>query len=303
MDPRVNILLGTYNGDRFLRQQLESIENQTLAPFRITIRDDGSTDGTRSLIEGCALSAKVRLLLGPRLGVTENFFTLLANADKDSDFFAFCDQDDVWLPGKIERAITRLASHQDQVPVMYCSRLEFVDEHLNHLGYSRIPRRIGFPNALVENIATGCTIVLNRPARDLICRAFPRAALLHDWWCYLVLSALGSVVFDEIPTIKYRQHSKNRVGGSVSVLVSLDRRVKRLVQQESGARLLIDQATEFYDCFGNFLNDRNRATLHRFLAIRDGFWTRIAYSARMDVWRQAWFDNAILRAMILCGRV
>jgi len=90
------------------------------------------------------------LLRGPRLGVANNFFALLGNQDEDSEYFAFCDQDDVWLPEKIERAVLGLREYAVDEPLMYFSRVELVDENLKHLSFSRVPKRIGFTNALVE---------------------------------------------------------------------------------------------------------------------------------------------------------
>ena len=303
MQPRVNILLATYNGSRFLAEQLQSIENQTLSPSLITVRDDGSTDDTISLVEAWGLRDKVSLLKGPRMGATKNFLELLANSDPNSNFFAFCDQDDIWLPDKLERAVAMLASEVETQPAMYCSRVEYVDECLKHLGYSGTPNQLAFANALVENVATGCTVVLNRSARNLVCRIFPRSAMLHDWWCYLVVSATGTVIFDDHPTVKYRQHSNNRVGGSFSLSAALRKRVRRLVEGHGGAHLLIDQAEEFQRCFGELLDTRNKAILERFLSLRCGFWARATYTAAMDVWRQSSIDTAILRTMILLGRV
>jgi glycosyltransferase involved in cell wall biosynthesis len=304
MRAQVSILLASYNGIKFLREQLESIRSQTLRVSTITIRDDGSTDGTVSLLqEWAAGRADVRFLSGPRLGVTNNFFELLANSDEDSQYIAFSDQDDFWQPNKIENAVSILKRHGDDQPLMYCSRLEYVDERLDHLGFSRIPKRLDFANALVENVATGCTIVLNRQARDLILQALPKYALLHDWWCYLVLSALGTVVFDDSATVKYRQHANNQVGRHASRMKYVRHRMARLLRREVSSKLLIDQAAEFKRCFGSHLGSRNKEMLERFLSVRDGFWTRASYAASMEVRRQSWIDTTILRATILVGSV
>jgi glycosyltransferase involved in cell wall biosynthesis len=301
---RVNVLLATYNGAKYLHEQLQSIESQTLPAFRVTIRDDGSVDGTLSQLEEWAAGRPiVRLLRGPRLGVTKNFFALLASSDEDSDFFSFADQDDVWLPDKIENAVSSLSRHSADKPLLYCSRLEYVDEELSHLGYSRIPRRISFANALVQNVATGCTMMLNRRARDMICKSLPEKALLHDWWCYLTVSAFGTAIFDERPAIKYRQHMNNRVGATVSRLELFNRRLEKFFRQESTGRQLVDQAAEFKRCFGDLIGAREKETLERFLSVRGGLWRRASYTATMDVRRQSWIDTAILRTMILIGRV
>jgi len=302
---RVNVLLATYNGSRFLGEQLKSLDAQTLAPSRVTIRDDDSSDSTLPLVrEWAEGKSSVILLSGPRLGAAKNFLTLLAHPDEGSDYFAFCDQDDVWLPNKIERAVEELRRHDADVPAMYCARVELVDKNLAHLGYSRTPKRVGFANALVENVATGCTVLLNRTARDLICRRLPDRMMLHDSWCYLVVSALGEVVFDERPLIKYRQHPGNHVGAPASALELFPKRVRRFLRPDGFLRRgLSDQAAEFERCFGELLSVRDKRTLNRFLCVRRGFKERAFYGAMMDVWRQSRVDTMILRALILMGRV
>jgi glycosyltransferase involved in cell wall biosynthesis len=301
---RVNVLLATYNGSKFLREQLDSIESQTLPVARITVRDDGSTDSTLSLLEEWALGrSRMRLLRGPRLGVTNNFFALLASPDEESDFFAFSDQDDVWLPDKVERAFLALRGYAADDPLLYCSRVEYVDENLKHIGFSKAPKCVGFANALVENIATGCTMVLNRAARNLICERLPQGALFHDWWCYLAIAALGKIIFDETPTLKYRQHANNQVGATASRLEFFKRRLERFFRQGSGARRRSDQAEEFNRCFGGRLSARHKGILVRFLSVRGSIRERIFYSTAMDVCRQSWLDAALLRALILVGRV
>jgi glycosyltransferase involved in cell wall biosynthesis len=301
---RVNVLLATYNGSRFLQEQLDSLGSQTTPLSRITVRDDGSTDGTVSLLEKWAAGRpNVSLLRGPRLGFAKNFFALLTNPDQESDFFAFSDQDDVWLPDKIERALRALGGCDADVPSLYCSRLELVDENLKHLSFSRIPRRIDFANALVENVATGCTMVLNRAARNLISERLPDRAVFHDWWCYLAIAALGRVIFDETPTIKYRQHANNQVGATASRVKFFMRRLERFFRQAGGARPRSDQAQEFNRCCGALLVGRHKEILDRFLSVQGSVRERVSYSAAMDVWRQSRFDTALLRALILLGRV
>lgn len=303
MSARVNVLLATFNGARFLREQLQSISAQTLPVSRVTVRDDGSTDDTVRLVQEWASGRPgVALLQGAQLGVTKNFLTLLASPDENSDYFAFCDQDDVWLPHKIENAVGALEECGCDVPAMYFSRIELVDERLQHLGYSRAPRRTGFGNALVENIAIGCSMLLNRRARDLICERLPEKAVMHDWWCYVVVSAFGRVVYDDRPGVRYRQHAGNVLGGASWAIEHFRRRLSRFLTLPRGARLLGEQAEEFLGCFGEALRPQYRTMLERFLCTRGNIWARVSYGAAMDVWRQTWVDTALLRAMILLGR-
>jgi len=300
---RVNVLLPTYNGVRYLHEQLQSIETQTLPVAQITVRDDGSTDGTDVLVREWAEGhANIRWLQGPRLGAVNSFFALLESCGDECDYFAFSDQDDVWLPDKIERAVVSLGRDGTEEPAMYCSRVEYVDESLGHIGYSRIPKKIDFMNALVENVATGCTVVLNRSARNLIRKRVPQKTLMHDWWCYLVVSAFGRVVFDERPGIKYRQHAGNAIGGTSSRIELFRQGITRFARRPPRVSLS-DQAIEFSRCFGDGLTQQKRRILDRFLTVRGNLWARLCYNAAMDVRRQSWVDTATLRTMILMGRV
>ena len=218
------ILLSTYNGARFLPEQLDSIGRQE-GDFPRTLfwRDDGSTDGTPELLRAIRLPG-CRVLeataLTGRLGAARSFHALLA-ASPEARFHAFCDQDDVWLPDKLARAIARLGTVPEEVPALYCGRQQLVDAGLRPTDLSPLPRRPpGFANALVQNIATGCTVVLNAAARRLMLAAPPPPpGSLHDWWCYLLVSgAGGGVLFDPEPCILYRQHGANVVGAQRALL-------------------------------------------------------------------------------------
>ena len=220
----VVILLSTYNGARFLPEQLDSIGRQEGAfPRALFWRDDGSTDGTPELLRAARLPG-CRVLeataLTGRLGAARSFLALLA-ASPGAAFHAFCDQDDVWLPDKLARATARLDALPEEVPALYCGRQQLVDAELRPVGLSPLPRRPpGFANALVQNIATGCTVVLNAAARRLMLAAPPPPpGSMHDWWCYLLVSgAGGQVLFDADPCILYRQHGANVVGAPRALL-------------------------------------------------------------------------------------
>jgi len=303
MPHKIQVLLSTYNGTQFISQQLESILSQSCQPALISIRDDASSDKTYKLVtEYAAAHSNIKAVRGERLGPARSFLELLRGADSDCDYFAFADQDDVWMPAKLENALAMLVPHSSSEPLLYCSRLEYVDAQLGHRGYSKTPTQVGFANALVENVAMGCTVVLNREARRIIIERLPARALMHDWWCYLVISAFGRVIYDERSGLKYRLHGRNAVGAPTNVVQQITRRLVRFLKHD-GALKLTDQALNFFQCFGALLNERELNILQRFLAVRGKLWSRLIYSAQMDVWRQSRIDTAILRAMILAGRV
>ncbi len=219
---RVAILLSTYNGARFLPAQLASLLSQTHGSWCLYWRDDGSEDDTRALLHAFATgpaAGRAVELHGPsrRLGATRSFLTLLAGLSALGplpDAAAFADQDDVWLPEKLARGLAALARQPAGTPALYCARQTLVDPALAPIGLSFPVRRPpGFPAALTQNIATGCTAMMNGAAALLVARSRPPCDALHDWWSYLVVAAAGGrILADPEPAVLYRQHGGNLVG-------------------------------------------------------------------------------------------
>jgi len=220
---RVAILLSTHNGGPFLEAQLRSLLGQTHRDWVLYWRDDGSSDDTRRLVaEFAAELSAGRSVTVPgeqRVGTAESFLALLRAAHADGHaVMAFADQDDVWLPEKIARGVAALAAVAQETPALYCARQLLVDAALAHLAVSfPFRRKPGFPAALTQNIATGCTIMLNRPAAALLCASRAPTACMHDWWCYLLIAAAGGhILADREPVVLYRQHDRNLIGAASS---------------------------------------------------------------------------------------
>ena len=216
------VLLSTWNGERYLPEQLASLAGQLDADWTLLWRDDGSADETVTVLEAFAASRPGRCVRPPvpegRLGAPGSFFALLREAPPDLPV-AFADQDDVWLPERLARGLDSLARCDPSRPALYCARQRLVDSQLRPLGLSAELRRPpGFPTALTQNIATGCTMMLNPAATRLVASSTPPAGTLHDWWCYLVVAAAGgALVVDETPSVLYRQHGGNAVGAPHSL--------------------------------------------------------------------------------------
>lgn len=216
----IRILLSTYNGARFLPEQLASLERQTHREWFVLWRDDGSEDDTIAIMEG--FSARTQRCVrvketDARVGPTESFFILLKKAvscSDQSDIVMFCDQDDVWLPKKIEKAEKSLAERNPCFPVLYFSRQKLTDEALNIFGESKRLKFVpAFPVCLSQNVAAGCTMALNYEAARLISDIKGPKITYHDWWSYIVvLFCGGCCVYDDTTTILYRQHLNNAVG-------------------------------------------------------------------------------------------
>jgi glycosyltransferase involved in cell wall biosynthesis len=303
MPESVNILLSTYNGIRFLDELLQSLFMQTHKNIKITVRDDGSNDGTiERLKEYEKQHSNIIVTQGVRLGAAWSFMTLLKESDPTNDFYAFCDQDDVWLPNKIQDALAAMHACDSSKPLLYFSRLEFVDSALGHLGYSKLFKNYGLRNALVENIVSGCTVVLNRIARNLICEQQPSFVLMHDWWFYLVVSAFGQLIYDIRPNIKYRQHGGNAIGEPINSKEVALRLLAPYFNLKKRGPHPSDQAKEFYKCYASKLGPVELKILKDFLNAKDHLSSRLRYAIKKEVWKQSHWENALFPIRIITGR-
>jgi glycosyltransferase involved in cell wall biosynthesis len=235
--PHVAILLSTWNGAAYLPDQLASFLRLTGPDWRLYWRDDGSNDRSADIVRAFAAATGDGLVVERnvnrgRIGITASFLTLL-RAVPDDCIVAFADQDDVWLPDKLARGVEALTALRAAGPALYCARQSLVNATLHPIRLSaRLGEPPGFPQALTQNIATGCTVMLNSAAVRLIAAAREPAATLHDWWSYLVVTAAGGrVLIDDTPTVLYRQHAHNAVG----VPLSTWKRAIAAIQRGPGA--------------------------------------------------------------------
>jgi glycosyltransferase involved in cell wall biosynthesis len=270
--PTVHILLATYNGEQYLQEQLESIENQTYINWTLTVSDDGSTDKTLDIIESFSknVTQKIIILRGPKLGSsTANFFHLITQASIESikDLYAFCDQDDVWHKDKLERAVEWHINQCSKAARLYCGRTEIVDKNLNIICFSpMIKCEPNFGNALIENIASGNTMVFDQGILLGLRKINPQHSIWHDWTTYLVTTGLGGIVFfDNEFCLMYRQHDTNIIGknnGLSSVVRSLVPNIlgrfrKRLdANQLAGIDLYFNLSETSKETFNNFITMR-----------------------------------------------
>ena len=251
--PCVHVLLSTWNGARYLQQQLDSVLAQDYPRLRVWIRDDGSTDDTPQILERYARADdRLRWTRGDNSGVVRSYFELLESVHDARDLYALCDQDDVWLPGKIAAGVAWLQARPRSTLALYCSALSYVDADLNPIRTSQAPRHIGFGNALIDNVVTGCTAMFGDALRALSVTATPRGVQMHDWWLYLLASAYGEVGFDPQPHILYRQHGSNASAWEANSLRRTGRRLRLLAERQRLGRprlSSLDQAEKLLQDF------------------------------------------------------
>lgn len=203
---KVAILLSTFNGEVYLRNQLDSLLSQTYNNLCIYIRDDGSKDQTIEILkEYKEKDNRIFVDFSTNKGYSMSFFTMLQNVE--ADIYAFCDQDDFWMPDKIERAVNVLQNKNE--PTLWFSNIEICDGNLNHITYGNTTRFYSFENSLFTCVAPGMSMVFNNSLRKLIIEKDTSNIKDHDFWTYRVASAFGNVIFDSKPLIKYRRHGNN----------------------------------------------------------------------------------------------
>jgi glycosyltransferase involved in cell wall biosynthesis len=214
--PHVHILMGCYNGGRYLREQLQSFKEQRHQAWSLWISDDGSTDDTLTIIrefDRACPGRLVRLLEGPRQGSAANFLSMLCHPDLPPGIVALSDQDDVWMPDKLDRAVSQLLA-AGPGPCVWSARYQITNSTLTVQGVSsHWPRGPSLANAMVQNILSGHTLTLNPAALEIVRRAGPQPVPHHDWWIYLLIMASGGqALVDEAVVLKYRQHAENVMG-------------------------------------------------------------------------------------------
>ncbi|MDM8533936.1 glycosyltransferase family 2 protein [Clostridiaceae bacterium HSG29] len=302
-DDTVIILLSTYNGKLYLRDQIESLLNQDYPHIEIFIRDDGSTDGTVEILN--TLEEKyesINIIYGENIGVVSSFFELLMTA-KSAKYYAFCDQDDVWLKDKISRATNIIIHKNSEKPILYGSSVTIVDQDLMIMRENAVKELVpSFNNALIQNIFTGCTIMINDEARKHLLKEVPLKLRMHDWWMYQVISGIGEVVYDSDSRILYRQHGNNAVG---SYKNKVNLWVKRIKRFKSGSSLpfIMHHANELNRIFYNDLTKENQKMLNEFFDIRKNIAYRIRFVLTKKISRQNFFDDILFKILILFKKI
>lgn len=302
LGPKVAILLGTFRGQQYLAEQLDSFAAQTYSNWEVWASDDGSTDDTLKILEGFKAqwpAGRLSIQAGPGKGFVANFLALTCNAGIQAEYYAYSDQDDIWDADKLERALQWLEGVPAGVPALYCARTRLVDSNNREIGFSAPFGNPRFANALVQSIAGGNTMVFNNAARTLLQKAGPQLAVVyHDWWAYLAVSACGGTIFfDPTPTLRYRQHGGNLVGMNSSWAARWQR-MRKLWQGQhrtwnenniAALRMLEDQLTP-----------DNREILNHFAKAREkGFISRLVHLWRSGVSRQTRLGNIALFAAVI----
>jgi glycosyltransferase involved in cell wall biosynthesis len=304
---KIAILLGAYNGSSYIQEKLDSFESQSHQDWILWISDDGSTDDTSDIAKRFATKIgdnRVHQVDGPKKGFAANFLSLVCNTRLKADAYAYADQDDIWIDDKLERANHFFESIPADTPALYCSRTQYVNQENQDIGLS-LPysRPAIFTNALIQNIASGNTMVFNNAARELLLKAGPNVNIdLHDWWTYMLIAgAGGKVFFDQKPSVRYRQHSNNLWGMNTSFKAQIMR-----IQKLFGGRFQDwnDRHTLALRPMQNLLTPANQIAFDQFSKARKkSLVPRLLGLKRSGVYRQTVLNNLGFLLAALVGKV
>jgi len=279
---KIAILLSTFNGIAYLDQLFDSIiKSQTYSgDYTLFIRDDGSTDCTFDLIQEYASRYKQIELVDTsnrsNIGSVKSYFRLLQHARtrEKFDLFFFCDQDDIWLPDKIDKIVSVFKLHDPAVPMLVHSDLTVVSKDgkiiaRSFWSYQKIdPNRSSLNHLLVQNCVTGCSMAINQSLANHL-DYVPTRAIMHDWWIALVASITGEIRYIRQSTMLYRQHDQNTVGAKKYAF----RNALQKIKDKEAELNLIDQAQELLVGYGHILNI-NRKVVEEFVSLKSSGWCR-----------------------------
>lgn len=296
----VNIIMATYNGEQYLKEQIDSILNSVYTDWNLLICDDGSTDDTIEIITDYVIRYSDRIFLYKnlkRLNAAQNFLQglQLMNGQTDKQkgrkewnrcssnqtgYFMFCDQDDIWMPDKIERTLNCARELErkygkDQ-PILVCTDAMVVDENKKviHPSFYRFNKlnqqKSDLAHLLMENKCIGCTMMINRRLADYI-QELPKQVRYHDWWFALLAASFGHIAYIGKPTMQYRQHGKNVVG-TKRFSGYVFSRISNIKKQKTSLLDTQKQAEEFLRLYEEELNEQKKILIQKFAFLHKKSW-------------------------------
>ena len=307
---KVDILLSTCNGEKFLSAQIDSLLYQTYSDWRLIIRDDLSSDGTMSLINKYKSKYPDKIYVQDNQSVKKSVigsFESLLEAST-ARYVAFCDQDDVWTPDKLLLQVEKMrqleAIHGDSMPMLVHTDLSVVDDQLELINESfwkyqhlNPDKMSSLPRLLVQNCVTGCTVLINRPLIALAL-PFPDGVIMHDWWMALIAASEGIVCDMKTSTVKYRQHDNNDTGARQWDLEYVIRRIWQGRESQLLSLIKTQIQAEALISIG-VLSDVNRPIVEKYISLYSKNW----FIRRIEIFRMGFFKYGVIRNIALFLRV
>lgn len=308
MIERIAVLLSTYNGENYIKEQLDSILSQKLTniEMQVFIRDDGSKDKTNSLLhEYCIKNNNVHLIEGDNIGYVGSFLSL-ARVLKDSadkyEYYAFSDQDDFWDNDKLQIAIDMIKGNDKCKPILYTAVSRIVDEHLEFVRNSKYPKRkVDFYNTAIQTCTAGHTYVFNRELLNKMSSSLDYNKIYgHDSYFTNLAAIYGKIIIDPKPHASYRQHNNNQLGtSSNNFLLWAKSRLQRIKKGDS--KKYAKQIYHIYSIHGKDLSIKEVSEMKQFFNMQKFLFTRIIYASKSRLYRQGKLENLAFKILYIWG--
>lgn len=294
---KILVIMSTYNGHKYLREQLDSIFAQKDVDIRLLVRDDGSSDDTINILEEYGAHKNIQIIRGTNVGPCKSFIDAIFAAD-DADFYAFSDQDDVWLPEKLLKALSYISYQQG--PALYHSNAAMVDKDLKPMANIVFDHLETFGGALLTS-ATGCTMVMNKSLMDIVKTYYPniKKVVMHDAWVYRIAYAIGAYVYyDKNSYICYRQHENNVATGTS---YTFKKKIEKLFIKEVNIR----QTTvdEILIGFRKYMNTSNIMIAESLAYYKRSFFNRVRLLLNRDIRTNYLKTNIQIKVLIILGKL
>lgn len=292
------MLVATYNGERYLCEQLDSILNQEGVEISVVVRDDGSKDGTLNILNNYKEEySNFSYYAGPNVRSARCFFDLLSNAG-EADYYAFSDQDDVWDKDKLSIATNMLSSYDQSKPQLYISNLRVVDQNLNYIRNThKTPKddRNKF-SVLTEHYAAGCTMVFNKALLKMCAQNLPKGEIMHDTWFEFVARFFGEVHYDFTPHISYRQHGNNVIGTATNKYAIWKNKIKRVATRQEPR---YQYAKVFMDTFDSVPSAQDLGKLNKVVKYKESIRKWISLLLDKEIRTSSWKAEVRYRLLII----
>lgn len=295
----VNVLLSTYNGERYVEELINSVLKQKGVNVILSIRDDGSTDRTVDIIRKIG-DERIRFVESDKNLKAAKSFLELVKLSEMADFYAFCDQDDVWMVDKLQKATEALANCEQGKEALYMSTYDVVDKDLNFL-YKRnmeYEKPLKLETTILFRAPSGCTMVFNKKMRDLICKSSPSNVRMHDFWTLLIALGVGAtIVTEDVSLLYYRIHGENTVGLENNYITRLRRLIDSALNNKNERML---QVKCLYEAYGDYFNNDVKDVLLEVINYKNSFRTRLSFALNKN-YRWGIYENILFIVSVMTG--
>lgn len=296
---KIAVLLSSYNGYEYIEEQIESIYGQSYKEIELYVRDDGSEKAFVEQLRTLQDKYGFTLIEGDNVGFVQSFMEMLKIVE-NADYYAFADQDDIWMSDKLKCAIDWLNKEErDSIPLLFHGAYDIIEsdsrKKIKRFYYSE--EGYDFRRSITENHYSGFSMVINRTLRKLMLQGNPHKIGYHDWWAAMITKALGKACFDEHVAAHHRAHGDNVTTFNIKT------RFQWLIRSVIDESDIHKRCVEFDRCFGNILSEKKKSVLDMFSNDRYDFYVAMKKCFYPKRWRPIWSSELVLRLLMLVGKV